>query len=145
MVKDEYLTEERELLYRQIHPGFIHDGRVSSQAFSPTPKDENQLSVDRSSLTTARESFEFFISREGCQSAGVYGVTVGECRNCDLSVRADPLEPSPSSAGNAAHALIDFSALPSNSQREKRAKKLARHARDRSWQFRPEHLASATP
>ena len=34
------------LLLRQIHPGFIQGGRVTSQAFRPTPKDEFLLSVD---------------------------------------------------------------------------------------------------
>ena len=33
------------LLLRQIHPSFVQDGRVTSQAFRPTPKDESLLSV----------------------------------------------------------------------------------------------------
>jgi hypothetical protein len=33
------------LLLRQIHPGFIQNGRVTSQAFRPTPKDKKKLSV----------------------------------------------------------------------------------------------------
>lgn len=34
------------LLLHQIHPSFIQYGRVTSQAFRPTPKDEGFLSVD---------------------------------------------------------------------------------------------------
>ena len=34
------------LLLRQIHPSFVQKGRVTSQAFRPTPKDEHLLSVD---------------------------------------------------------------------------------------------------
>ena len=33
------------LLLRQIHPSFVQDGRVTSQAFRPTPKDDAQLSA----------------------------------------------------------------------------------------------------
>ena len=32
-------------LFRQISPTFIKDGQVTSQAFTPTRKDEKKLSV----------------------------------------------------------------------------------------------------
>lgn len=38
------MTPQTQLL-RQIHPNFVQAGRVTSQAFRPTPKDENHLSV----------------------------------------------------------------------------------------------------
>ena len=33
------------LLFRQVNPGWIREGRVTSQAFKPTAKDEKKLSV----------------------------------------------------------------------------------------------------
>jgi hypothetical protein len=33
------------LLLRQIHPSFVQAGRVTSQAFRPTPKDGSLLSI----------------------------------------------------------------------------------------------------
>jgi hypothetical protein len=38
------MTPQTRLL-RQIHPSFVQAGRVTSQAFRPTPKDDNHLSV----------------------------------------------------------------------------------------------------
>jgi hypothetical protein len=32
-------------LLRQVHPSFVQAGRVTSQAFRPTPKDRSLLSV----------------------------------------------------------------------------------------------------
>ena len=36
---------ENTLLLRQIHPAFIQQNTITSQAFRPTPKDEKLLSV----------------------------------------------------------------------------------------------------
>ncbi|MBI3267886.1 MAG: hypothetical protein HYZ53_02610 [Planctomycetes bacterium] len=47
------LKDGGEMLYRQVFPAFVRDGRPSSQAFCPTPKDNHLLSVARSALTTA--------------------------------------------------------------------------------------------
>lgn len=71
------LTDENEVLLRQIHPTFIQGGQPSSQPFAPTPKDANRLSVDRSSLTTAADSHALFTGN-GHASEAVYGVSVGE-------------------------------------------------------------------
>lgn len=51
---------EATLLLRQIHPTFIQYGRVTSQAFRPTPKDEDQLSVDNGDMITAEEACRAF-------------------------------------------------------------------------------------
>lgn len=37
------LQDTEEELFRLVHPSFVHDGRVSSQALRPTPKDQNLL------------------------------------------------------------------------------------------------------
>jgi len=36
---------ENTLLLRQVHPSFVQDGKITSQVFRPTPKDENKLSM----------------------------------------------------------------------------------------------------
>ena len=43
------------MLFRQVHPSQLQGGVLSSAIFIPTPDDEDQLSVDRSSMTTAKE------------------------------------------------------------------------------------------
>jgi hypothetical protein len=52
------LADDEELLFRQVHPSFVRDGRPSSQAFRPTPKDDRKLSVARGALTTPAASYE---------------------------------------------------------------------------------------
>jgi len=36
---------DQTLLLRQVHPNFLPDGELSSQAFYPFPKDNGRLSV----------------------------------------------------------------------------------------------------
>jgi hypothetical protein len=112
----EVLKDEDELLYRQVHPSFIRDGRPSSQAFRPTRKDEGKLSVSRSTLTSPRQSFELFTNVMELKSAGVWGMTVGECNAESLSVRSDPLVAPPAKAPDPSHAVVDFSTVTSNGQ-----------------------------
>ncbi|ASP51877.1 hypothetical protein GHK78_25355 [Sinorhizobium meliloti] len=130
---DSALTNDDEILYRQIHPTFMMEGQLSSQpfmptsqAFAPTPKDENKLSVDRSTITSAAESFELFKSN-GHSSAAVYGVTVGEFGTHDISCVADPLEATNNQEANPAHAVADYSKHGPTQQKNK-AKRLKQTA-----------------
>ncbi|MBI4863223.1 MAG: hypothetical protein HY815_23590 [Candidatus Riflebacteria bacterium] len=122
------LSDPRELLWRQVHPGFIHDGRVSSQAFTPTPKDEGLLSVARESLTTAKDAFRHHVETLGFASAGVMAVSVGECLDASLNSYDQPLPHNP------AHAIVDFRAL-SDKQTGKTGRKLAALARSRGFVY----------
>ncbi len=115
-------------LLRQIHPHFVQDGRPSSQAFRPTPKDEQKLSVYDGSQITPAESWEHYTSDQGLQSCGVMAVTVDECGALELPVAPDP-KPFPE------HVLIDFSAY-SKGKIEKKAKLLKARAEGRGWLFR---------
>jgi len=101
------LTDHMELLFRQIHPQFIEDGLPTSQSFRPTRKDHGQLSVDRSALTTASESYHLYVG-SGLASNAVYGLTVGECGAEKLPCLGDPIKESTTAPANAAHAVIDF-------------------------------------
>ncbi len=111
-----------EVLFRQIHPSFIQDGKPSSQPFMPSPKDENKLSVDRSTISTARDSFERYTG-DGFSSAAVYGMSVGELSRESIPCISDPIKDDPQVSDNPAHALADYSQHNSNQQKLK-AKRL---------------------
>ncbi|HET7228718.1 MAG TPA: hypothetical protein VFJ16_01815 [Longimicrobium sp.] len=116
------------LLLRQIHPTFVQQGRVTSQAFRPTPKDENRLSVYDGDMIQPEPAWQHYTMSLGFSSIGVMAVSHAECGALDLPVEPDP-EPFPE------HAVINFSALQKN-EIEKRAKKLRTHAEARDWLFR---------
>jgi hypothetical protein len=124
------LADDEELLFRQVHPSFVRDGRPSSQAFRPTPKDNGKLSVARGSLTTPAASYELHTAQLGLGSAGTWAVTVGECREQALRVIPDPLTSPPEKVADPAHALVDFTPHSKN-QAEGRGARLARKAVDR--------------
>jgi hypothetical protein len=115
------------LFLRQIHPSFIQAGRVTSQAFRPTPKDDSLLSGYDGDRITPVQSYLHFINQDGCRSAGVLGVTVAECALEALPVRPDPA-PFPE------HVVIDFSGIPEK-QKEKKAKRLRVAAEARDWLY----------
>ena len=116
---------DRTNLYRQVHPGWIRNGRLSSQAFRPTPKDRERLSVYDGDQITPEAAYIHY--SQSYMSAGVLAVTAGECRNLHLPVVPDP-SPFPE------HVAIDFSHF-SKSQAGRLAKRLAKLARDRGWQY----------
>ena len=116
------LDAPAEILFRHVHPNLFDGDEPASSAFVPNESDRGQLSVDRSSLTTAQESYELYIGN-GLLSAGVYGVTVGEFGAHGLSCRPDPLDAEEGRKANPAHALVDYSLLGTN-QRKKVGKRL---------------------
>ncbi len=116
------------LLLRQIHPSFVQNGRPSSQAFRPSPKDERMLSVDNGSKISPRASWERFTRALECGSAGVMAITVAECSGQELANIEDG-DPYPE------HCSIDFSDLSENSIKKK-AKILVSHAIQRDWLFK---------
>lgn len=116
------------LLLRQIHPSFIQDGRVTSQAFRPTPKDEFLLSVDNGDRISAEASWQRFIANPACKSVGVQAVSHAECTVHELTVIEDGT-PHPE------HCSIDFRAFDKKAI-EKKAKLLRAQAEMRGWLFR---------
>jgi hypothetical protein len=115
---------DKTLLFRQVHPSWIQNNRVTSQAFKPTPKDECKLSVYDGDLITAEQSWKHHVA-SGLASAGVLAVTVDECATQDLPVFSSP-------AHFEEHAHIDFSAL-TPAQVKGSAKQLLRMAIERKW------------
>lgn len=118
------------LLHRQVHPSFVVNGRVSSQAFRPTPKDSCLLSVCDGDQMTAEAAWLHYTRELGLASCGVLAVTNGECSTMGLPVIAD-------GKPYKAHVSLDFTKF-SNNQREKIAKRLRALAVERGWQYRPE-------
>lgn len=121
------MGENTELM-RQIHPIFVQNDHVSSQAFRPTPKDECKLSVDNRDQIEPKDAWHRFTSGGECQSVGVQAVTFIECEEQELPVIEDG-NPYPE------HCSIDFSNFGS-SQREKRAKILRDKAKQRGWLYK---------
>jgi len=119
---------DETLLLRQIHPNFVQQGHVTSQAFRPTPKDEKRLSVYDGDQISPELSFEHYTVTLGCQSAGIMAVNVADCNGIKLPVVPDP---------NAflEHAVIDFSAYEKKDI-EKRAKILKKKAEERDWLYK---------
>ena len=116
------------LLYRQVSPSWVQKGRVTSQAFKPFPKDGKRLSVYDGGLITAEDAWAYYTGDLGFASVGVLAVSRDDCAAQDLPVEPDP-EPHP------AHALIGFTAC-SNTQVEKKAKRLTESAWKRGWRYK---------
>lgn len=116
------------LLLRQIHPSFVQDGRVTSQAFRPTPKDEFLLSVDDGDRVNAEACWQRFIASPACNSIGVQAVSLAECTTQELPVIED-------GAPHPEHCSVDFTAFDKKVI-EKKSKLLRAQAETRSWLFR---------
>lgn len=124
---------EQTVLLRQIHPHFFQAGRITSQAFRPTPKDDSYLSVDNGDHVQARAAWERFTAHVLCTSIGVAGVSLAQCQEQNLPVIEDG-NPYPE------HCSIDFSGLEKK-EVERKAKILSRQAQDRGWLFFADGMA----
>lgn len=125
-------TPGEALYYRNVHPDWIAgQNRPTSQAFRPTPKDNNRLSVDDATLTTPEESF-----RRGNepprQSLGILSITHAECQTHGLTITPDP------TPDNPAHALITFPPMP-HQQVRRISQALRNISEKRGWLYRPDN------
>ena len=121
-------------LWRQVHPHFIRDNQVTSQVFTPTPKDEGRLSTYDGNQISAEASWKHYTTQAfdkpaAYDSAGVVTVTVEECEAQETTVVRD-------SDSFPEHVLVDFTQLP-KSKHKTVAKELSRIARERGWQYLP--------
>ncbi|KFF22224.1 hypothetical protein [Chryseobacterium sp. JM1] len=127
---------EKTLLHRQIHPSWVQNDTVSSQAFlaenniaslafTPSEKDHKKLSVYNGEKFSAEQSFTHYTAT--LQSAGVLSVTVSEVDSIgDLKVQEDnnPFD---------GHSIIDYSMVENTNQIKKKAKRLKGLATQRGW------------
>jgi len=105
------------VLLRQVHPAFIPEGQLTSQAFMPFPKDDGKLSVYDGDQISAEASHRHYTEVLGNASDSVWGVSCAEVSSTGLTSAPDPMSNFPS------HSVIDFSAEPAN-QFRRLAKKL---------------------
>ena len=124
--------DEEEELFRHIHPSFFLEGKPTSQAFMPTKKD-GRLSVDRSSMISAEESFLLYKER-GRDAECTYCLSVGELKEHDLGCISDPIEGRGSVPPNPAHCYADMSGIPEGKQK-KIAKRLKEKAAARGRRY----------
>ena len=80
-------------------------------------------------MITPNNSHIHYVSILRLKSAGVVTITVGECNEISLIVVADP-EPYPE------HTLIDFRAIKSRGERERKGKYLKVKSEARGWAYR---------
>ncbi|TLX27412.1 hypothetical protein FE904_01505 [Chryseobacterium indologenes] len=127
---------EKTLLHRQIHPSWVQNDTVSSQAFltdsniaslafTPSEKDDKKLSVYNGEKFSAEESFVHYTAN--LKSTGVLSVTVEEVVSIsDLKVQEDndPFD---------GHSIIDYSTVENSTQIKKKAKRLKGFAVQRGW------------
>lgn len=119
--------KEGTLLHRQVNPSWVQNGRVTSQAFRPTPKDDFRLSVYDGDQIDAEASWIHFTQELGLRSIGVYSVTCHECEILELNVLPDP-------DTFKEHVLIDFEGL-SKTQIKSKAQALKIRAEERGWLY----------
>ena len=119
---------DETLLLRQVHPGFVRNERVTSQAFTPRSSDGNRLSVYDGDQIQPEAAWRHYTTQQSLESAGVMAVTLAECEASDLPARSDP-DPFPE------HAVIDFSLLGRNAI-SRAAKRLRDAATRRGWCYR---------
>ncbi len=115
------------LLLRQINPSFVVAGRVTSQAFHPTPKDNDLLSAYDGDLIGAEAAWTHYTQQLGLRSVGVLALTVEECSKEGVPPRSDPA-PFPE------HAVIDFTGK-SKKEKKEIAALLRDRAVNRDWLF----------
>lgn len=133
--------QDLTLLHRQVHPSFVQDNKISSQVFeedrvgdptitslvfTPTPKDENKLSVYNGDKHSPEESYDHYT--RSLQSAGVVSVSLEECKKISL----DAVEDNNPFNG---HSVIDFKDLLKREVKTK-AKLLKSFAVARDWTFK---------
>ena len=115
------------VLIRQVHPTFVQDGRVTSQAFRPTPKDFGKLSTYDGDQINAESAWQHYTEVLCFESVGAYGLSVRECESVELKIVVDP-EPF------REHVLLDFTQF-SRKRIENTSKKLKLFAVMRDWLY----------
>ncbi|MDX6404415.1 MAG: hypothetical protein QOH70_1870 [Blastocatellia bacterium] len=123
------ISNSSELLHRNVHPQFILDNRITSQAFLLKNDDYGKLSVQQNSMASAEVAYERYTSR-GFESGGVWSITIAECDELGLRVHSDPIDEDDS------HSIVDLTAY-SKTQARKYTDKLSRRAQDRGCQYCP--------
>ncbi|MBN8507336.1 MAG: hypothetical protein J0L57_01860 [Burkholderiales bacterium] len=124
------MATKEQTLHRQVHPSWVQGDRITSQAFSPTPKDAGLLSVYDGRQIAAGGSFNHYTTVLNLTAIGTVSVAESEVTEVGLPWRPDPA-PFPE------HAVIDFTGVPSAGKVKAKAQALAEKARQRGWSHKP--------
>ncbi|WP_288266518.1 hypothetical protein [uncultured Bifidobacterium sp.] len=122
---EEDITNSKDVCFRNVHPEFITNGTVSSQAFRPSDNDNGQLSTARSSKVGAQQHYQEF-THFGHKSAGVYQISTNDIQEAGLRW-VDNEANQEESLHMTGHAYLDYR-IYSNSQIKKKARNLSRKA-----------------
>jgi hypothetical protein len=130
----EQLTDQGELLLRQVHPRYVDGQEITEQAFYPGSK-SLQCSCSRETLQSAEGAYDHHTGKLNLQSAGTCAVSVGEVeaagsRAVDDSAIQTHVPPTPG------HTYIDFDGL-SKSERSFLRDDLADAATTRGFVYKP--------
>lgn len=124
---EEILVDRDEVLWRNAHPDWIQDGKLTSQVFRPTPKDDKKLSTAREYVVSAEDHFMEFTENCGLASAGVWALSVGEVEDERLRAIYDENAPSAPDPRLKGHTSLDFTSVSKN-----QAKRIGGRLRDRA-------------
>lgn len=134
--EERVLADDNLALYRQVSPSWVVDGKITSQAFKPMPKDNEMLSVRQSTVMSASDAYHSH-TELGYESMGTYQVTVGDVETAGLRAVDD----SRLDSAVLGHAYIDFRGVASRSI-ERAAKELRTCAMRYGVQFDPSSPSS---
>lgn len=131
------ITDPDENLWRQVHPNWLSSGRLSSQAFRATTKDQGLLSVARGAKVSAHEAFDRHVGR-GNTSVGVAAATVADVHEVasGMKLSITVWDDSADQRLPDEHASIDCREL-AGSKIKTFGDLMARRARDRGWAYTP--------
>ena len=119
------------LLWRQIHPNFVREGEVSTQAFRPS-NGKDLMSFHDGDQISAEAAWRRHTNDYGLQSIGVLSATVQECEGEYVDVNLDG-NPDPE------HVSVSFE-RKSKGERKTISKHLRDFALTRGWQVGPEEI-----
>lgn len=71
---EELIAVDEELQWRQVHPNYVDDGVVARDAFVGTDDATDEVSTVRSSVRTAAQAYDFYVTELALMSAGTWGV-----------------------------------------------------------------------
>ncbi len=128
------IAAKDDLLFRQVHPKYMNEGRFTPEVFLLSSSDYGLLSVAHAAKTSAEDAYRRHI-KLGRASVAVVAVSVSECEEYAVPAYEDPTN------DDAAHAVIDHRAfLPDDKKKERRRIRelLALKADERGIAYRPD-------
>ncbi len=128
------IAAKDDLLFRQVHPKYMNEGRFTPDVFLLSSSDYGLLSVAHAAKTSAEEAYHRHINW-GRATVAVVAVSVSECEEYAVPAYEDPTD------DDAAHAVIDHRAFLADDKKKERRRireMLTLKADERGIAYRPE-------